>query len=165
MIHTALGTLALLLGGWILLTTKGTRAHRRAGWAYVASMTCLNGLALALYHLTGGFNTFHKLAVVSLLMVAAGVAQVLRRRRRPKWLWRHYQYMAWSYVGLLAATANEALVRVPLLRRWSAATDAPVPLLAMACLVALAGAIIFGVQRRMLARYGGTAAEPTGTSN
>jgi uncharacterized membrane protein len=155
--HTGCGVLALALGGWIFLARKGTRAHVRAGWGYVLSMACLNGTALALYNLTGGFNTFHALAVFSLATVAAGVIQVLGRRRWRRWLWRHYQYMAWSYVGLLAATCNEAFVRVPPLQRFAAGTTAPLPLLGMATLVALSGAVIFGMQRRVLARYSGAA--------
>ncbi len=154
MFHTGCGVLALLLGAWIFLATKGTRAHVRAGWGYVAVMACLNGSALALYHLTGGFNTFHALAVFSLVTVAGGVVQVLGRRRWPRWLWRHYQYMAWSYVGLLAATANEAFVRLRPLQKLTAGSAVPLPLLGMAGLVALSGAVIFGMQRRVLARYG-----------
>ena len=113
--HTACGALALLLGVWIFLTEKGTRRHLRIGWAYVGSMACLNGSALVIYRLTGGFNMFHALAIFSLTTVGIGVAQVRWRYRPPNWLWRHYQYMSWSYVGLLAATCNEAFVRVPLL--------------------------------------------------
>ncbi len=154
--HSGCGVLALVLGGWIFLTRKGTRAHVRAGWAYVASMACLNGTALALYNLTGGFNAFHALALFSLATVAAGVVQALGRRRWRRWLWRHYQYMAWSYVGLLAATVNEAFVRVPPLRQLAAGA-APLPLLVMACVVAGCGVVIFAMQRRVLRRYGGVA--------
>lgn len=164
MFHTGCGVLALVLGAWIFLARKGTRAHVRAGWAYVASMACLNGSALGLYNLTGRFNTFHALALFSLATVAAGVAQVLGRRRWQKWMWRHYQYMAWSYVGLLAATCNEAFVRIPPLQRWAAGTTTPLPLLAMATVVALSGALIFGMQRRVLARYSGSP-EPAGAAD
>lgn len=154
-IHTGCGILALLLGGWILLARKGTRAHARAGWGYVASMACLNGTALALYHLTGGFNTFHALAVANLAMVTGGVVQVLNRRRWRRWLWRHYQYMTWSYVGLLAAAVNEGFVRVPALQQLAASTTAPLPLLVMAGVVVATGVMIFALQRRVLGRYGG----------
>jgi uncharacterized membrane protein len=156
MFHTGCGTLALLLGAWVFLTRKGTRAHVRAGWAYVASMACLNGSALGPYHMTGRFNTFHALAVFSLATVVAGVIQALGRRRWRKWLWRHYQYMAWSYVGLLTATCNEAFVRVPHLQRLTAGAAAPIPLVAMSAVVALSGAVIFGMQRRVFAQYGGS---------
>jgi uncharacterized membrane protein len=156
MFHTGCGALALLLGAWVFLTRKGTRAHVRAGWAYVASMACLNGSALGLFHLTGRFNTFHALALFSLATVVAGVVSALGRRRWRKWLWRHYQYMAWSYVGLLAATCNEVFVRVPPLQRLAAGTATPMPLVAMSAVVALSGAVIFGMQTRVLARYGGS---------
>jgi uncharacterized membrane protein len=146
--------LALVLGGWIFLVRKGTRAHAWAGWGYVASMACLNGTALALYNLTGTFNTFHALALFSLAVVAAGVLQVLRRRRWRRWLWRHYQYMTWSYVGLLAAVVNEGFVRLPALRQLAASTTA-LPLLVMAGVVAASGVVIFAFQRRVLTRYGG----------
>jgi hypothetical protein len=119
-------------------------------------MACLNGSALALYNLTGGFNVFHALAVFSLATVAAGVIQVLGRRRWRRWLWRHYQYMAWSYVGLLAATINEGFVRVSPLQPLAASTTAPLPLLVMACVVVASGVMIFALQRRVLTRYGGT---------
>jgi uncharacterized membrane protein len=153
LIHTVCGILALVLGARIFLARKGTQSHMRAGWAYVSSMACLNGSALGLYNLTGGFNTFHALSVFSLAMVAAGVVQVLGRRRWLKWLWRHYQYMAWSYVGLLAATCNEAFVRLPPLQRLTASTAAPLSLFAMLALVAVSGVVIFSLQRRVLARY------------
>jgi hypothetical protein len=68
--------------------------------------------------------------------------------------------MVWSYIGLLEATCNEAFVRVPPLQRLTAGTAAP--LLGMAALVALSGAVIFGMQRRVLARYRG-AAKPSAT--
>jgi uncharacterized membrane protein len=157
MFHTACGALALVLGAWIFLTKKGTRAHVRAGWAYVGSMAILDGSALALYHLTGGFNVFHVLAVISLAMVAAGVAQALGRRRWRRWQWRHYQYMAWSYVGLLAATCNEAFVRLRPLQRLTTATTPLLPTLCMVGVVALCGAVIFGMQRRVLSPFVGPA--------
>jgi hypothetical protein len=118
-------------------------------------MVCLNGSALALYNLTGGFNTFHALALISLATVAGGVVQVLGRRRWRKWMWRHYQYMTWSYVALVAATCNEAFVRVPLLQRLAGRANAPLPLLGTAAIVGLSGVVIFGAQRRVLARYHG----------
>lgn len=142
-------------GGWIFLAPKGGWTHVRAGWWYVGSMACLNGTALALYNLTGGFNTFHALALFSSATVAAGFAQVLGRRRWRRWLWRHYQYMAWSYVGLLAATVNEGFVRMPALQQLAASTTAPLPLLVMACVVVASGVVIFALQRRVLTRYGG----------
>src|SRR5262249_20332842 len=150
----------LVLGGWIFLARKGTRAHVRAGWGYVASMACLNGTAFALYNLTGGFNVFHALALFSLATVAAGVIQVLGRRRWRRWLWRHSRCGAWPCGGPLGAPATEGFGGAPPLRPLAARTAAPLPLLVMACVVAASGVVIFAMQRRVLARYGGGAEPP-----
>jgi len=153
LIHTACGALALVLGAVIVLRPKGTRAHVRAGWAYAACMGGVNGTALGIYRLTGRFNLFHALAVASLVMVAAGLLQVAPRRRPQRWLWRHYQYMSWSFVGLLAATNNEAFVRVPALARLTAATAPALPLLVTAALVAACGVVIVRRQAAVLAPF------------
>ena len=87
--HAGGAVLALGSGAWVLLTRKGTVAHVRVGWVYVASMVWVNGSALTIRHLTGRFNFFHALAVLSLVMVLGGVAQVVYRRRLRRWLWRH----------------------------------------------------------------------------
>lgn len=42
-------------------------------------------------------------------------------------------------------------------QRLAARTTAPLPLLVMACVVAASGVVIFALQRRVLARYGGLA--------
>jgi uncharacterized membrane protein len=144
----------LLLGVVILLRPKGTTTHFWTGRAYLAVMICLNVSALDIYHLTGGFNIFHVLAVLNLAIILIGISHFLRRTRPRKWLWRHYHYMAWSYVGLLAATINEALVRVPGLDRLTAATNPWLPLAAMAVLMGLSALVIFSRQRSMLDRYG-----------
>jgi uncharacterized membrane protein len=152
-VHTACGTLALFLGAIVFLMAKGTRTHIQIGWAYAACMAAVNATALGIYRLTGHFNLFHALAVASLGMVAIGLAQVVPRRRPRNWAWRHYQYMCWSYVGLLAATNNEAFVRLPALRRLAADTTEALPLLATAALVAVCGAVIVRRQRATLGRY------------
>ena len=112
--HTACGALALLLGSAIFLRTKGTRTHIWLGKVYLGCMICLNVSALAIYRLTGGFNIFHALAVLNLAIITVAIAHFFRRRGSRKWLWRHYQYMAWSYVGLTAATVNEASCASPI---------------------------------------------------
>lgn len=120
-------------------------------------MSCLNLSAFAIYNLTGGFNIFHLLAGISLAMLSVGLAQVLARRRWRKWLWRHYQYMSWSYVGLLATTCNEAFVRIPALQQLTAMSSTALPLFVMAVLVAACALVIFAKQRRTLDRYRGAA--------
>jgi hypothetical protein len=79
-------------------------------------MIALNVSALCIYNLTGRFNLFHLFAILSLMMVLVGWTQVVFRRHFRRWFYRHYTYMCWSYAGLVAATSNEAFVRVPVLK-------------------------------------------------
>src|SRR5258708_10591109 len=116
LVHTVCGVGCLVLGAFVFFTVKGTRFHRTVGTAYVLAMIALNVTALCIYHLTGRFNLFHLFAVLSLLMVLIGWAQVAFRRYLQRWFYRHYTYMCWSYAGLVAATSNEAFVRVPVLK-------------------------------------------------
>jgi uncharacterized membrane protein len=117
LVHTVCGGSCLLLGAFIFLNLKGTSLHRTVGTTYVLAMIALNVTALCIYHLTGRFNLFHLFALLSLAMVLIGWSQVVFRRRFQRWFYRHYTYMCWSYAGLVAATSNEAFVRVPALRR------------------------------------------------
>jgi uncharacterized membrane protein len=151
-VHAGFSLLALAMGGMVIVTPKGTPRHVRVGTAYVAVMVALNVSALGIYHLTGRFNFFHALAVLSLVMVLGGYYHAATRRS-PKWLWRHYQYMCWSYVGLIAAANNEAFVRVPALVRLARHTTTALPLLGSLFIVALGGVLIFGRQKTMLARF------------
>ena len=72
-------------------------------------MVILNVSAFTIMRLFGGFGVFHFFALLSLVSLAFGVAAVVLRRPRSNWLYFHYQWMAWSYAGLLGATINEAL--------------------------------------------------------
>ena len=150
--HAAAGVGAIILGPLIFLGRKGTVRHTRIGWAYVACMAWVDGSALAIRRLTGRLNLFHALAVVSLAMVLAGVGQVVYRRRLRRWLWRHYQYMSWSYVGLLAATVNELCVRVPALRSMTDRSGGLLPVAASAVVVGSSALVIFRNQRRVIAQ-------------
>lgn len=109
MVHFAAGWLALGTGLTNLLLTKGTRRHRAVGYLFVFSMLLMNFVALSLYNLTGHFNMFHMLALVSLVVTVAGMAPLVRRR--PGWIRRHATQMQWAYIGLCAAAANEILTR------------------------------------------------------
>ena len=151
--HLASAVVALGSGAWVLLAAKGTRLHVRVGWAYVGSIVFVDVSALAIRHLTGGFNFFHALALLSLLMVVGGVAQVHYRRRLKRWLWRHYQYMCWSYAALLAGAVNEATTRVPALRALSAASRGWLPVLGSAAVIGAAAVLIFANQQRLLATF------------
>ena len=107
------GLVALLLGLGVLLQRKGTALHRRIGYAYVAAMLFLNGSALAIYDVYGGFGPFHLAAVISVSTIAAALVPVLTRWPRNAWLRLHAELMAWSYVGLVSAFFAEIAVRLP----------------------------------------------------
>lgn len=116
--HTATAVAALASGAAVLIRRKGTRWHRRAGWTYVVSMILLNVTALMIYRLFGYFGPFHFAAVASLLTVLAGTVIVVRRRPRGKWIEAHFYWMAFSYVGLVAAAFAEVATRIPGARFW-----------------------------------------------
>jgi len=82
--HFAAAFAALALGALVLAMPKGTLLHRTMGTGYIAAMIILNIAALAIYRLTGHFEPFHALALLSLATIARGVAPAVRRR--PGWL-------------------------------------------------------------------------------
>jgi uncharacterized membrane protein len=160
--HTLCGGLALVLGPAIFLAPKGTATHVRLGRAYVLCMLSLNLSALDIYRLTGGVNVFHLLALLSLATISVGVIQIRQRRRWRKGVWRHYHYMAWSYVGLVAATSNEAFVRLAFLQHLTLRTTPWLPLLSMTAILGLSAWIIVSARKRMVARYGGNGGSAAG---
>ena len=111
--HAALGFAALALGLVVIARSKGSAAHRLWGVAYAVAMVLLNGSALAMYEVTGGPNMLHGFAVISLATLVAGWVPALTRRPAGRWYARHAVYMAWSYVGLVAAFTAEVAVRLP----------------------------------------------------
>ena len=115
-VHVAFGVLAIVLGWVILCSQKGTARHRRLGYLYIAAMLGLNATALMIYRVFQSFGPFHALALMSLASLVAGWVPAYTRRPRHDWLRRHYEGMCWSYVGLMAATAAEIVVRLPFVR-------------------------------------------------
>jgi len=122
--HTLMAVVTLTSGAAALLNTKGTTRHRQLGWIYVVGMVGLNGTALCIYRLFGGFGPFHAFAIFSLLTVLLGVRAALGARRhrranrlpqRGRALEQHYAWMTWSYVGLCAAAVSEVATRIPAL--------------------------------------------------
>lgn len=149
-LHILAAVIAIVTGLWVVLNTKGTRRHRRVGYVYVVSMVTLNVSSFFIFKLTGEFSPFHVAAFLSLATVIAGFVPVYRRRPVQGWLHMHLQFMAWSYIGLLAAAAAEAAVRIPETRFWWAVIVSSVAIM-------MAGAIILARHRpRLLARFGRT---------
>jgi len=147
-LHMATATIAIVAGLLVLLQTKGTRRHRRFGYVYVASMVTLNVSSFFIFRLTGEFSPFHVAAFLSLATVIAGFLPVYWRRPADGWLEVHFQFMAWSYIGLLAATASELAVRIPESPFWWA-------VIASSAVIIMAGALVLAHNRpKLLARYG-----------
>lgn len=110
-IHLAAAVAAVLAGTVVLAQTKGTRLHRRWGYAYVAAMLVLNGTAFGIYRLFGGWGPFHYAATLSMLTLAMGFAPALIRM--PEWKRWHVAGMYWSVIGLYAALVSEVITRIP----------------------------------------------------
>ena len=111
--HLGFALTAIGFGAIVLVSTKGTRRHRWLGRCYGAAMLGLNATALLIYDLYGEFGPFHWLALASLATLTAGLAAAWRRRPAGGWVRMHAEFMAWSYVGLLAAALAETVSRIP----------------------------------------------------
>jgi uncharacterized membrane protein len=153
-LHSLFGLAALAFGTAVMLRRKGTSSHRRLGWAYVASMAGLLSTSFFIYHLFGGFGPFHALAVVGAVTLLGGVLPAWRRRPPEGWLARHYHFMAYSYAGLVAATAAEIAVRLPDARLG------PGAFWGSAAVFAVAAPLIHLKARRTIARFAGGARPP-----
>lgn len=140
-IHVASAVAALVTGGWIVLRPKGTATHRGVGWVYAFSMLVLNVTALLIYRLTGSFGPFHVAALASLATLIAGIIPAWRRRPADKWLDHHYFWMAYSYLGLLAATVAETATRVPSVQAFA---GGPTPVFWIVVIIASVAVFIVG---------------------
>lgn len=145
---------ALGFGLVVLLTPKATHAHKRIGYAYVASMVVVNGTAFGSYVLYKTFGPFHFAAVWSSASLVAGMVPVLSKRPG-NGAWLHYYFMNWSVVGLYAAFWTETLVRFfPMRQFW------PVVVIATLGTTAIGGWLI----RKHQARLTGQSATPPAVS-
>jgi uncharacterized membrane protein len=118
--HLIAAVSALGLGMGVIFTRKGTRLHKQLGYAYFFNMLGLNISALFIYRLTGRFGPFHIAALASLITLFAGFIPAYLRLPNVRWLELHYQFMNWSYAGLVAAGVSEAATRLPSAPFWPA---------------------------------------------
>jgi uncharacterized membrane protein len=118
--HLIAAVSALAFGLWVVLTRKGTKLHKTVGYAYFFNMLGVNISALFIYRLTGQFGPFHGAALASGLTLIAGFVPAYLRYPREGWLELHYEFMNWSYVGLVAAAVSEDLTRLPSSPFWGA---------------------------------------------
>jgi uncharacterized membrane protein len=112
LMHLAAALVALTTGAAVIFMPTGSGVHRLVGIAYVFAMLIANMAALMIYSLTGHFNLFHGFALISLFFTLMGLSMPILKPQN--WVTRHVWWMSWSYLGLLAATANEALIHLPL---------------------------------------------------
>lgn len=112
LIHLIVSIIAMITGIFVLLTKKGTIKHKQIGYVYVVSMLLVNVTAFMIYRLFGGFGIFHFFAIVSLLTLIAGMYPILSRKGK-NYIFRHFNYMYWSVVGLYCAFCAEVLTRIP----------------------------------------------------
>jgi uncharacterized membrane protein len=151
-IHVVFGILAITAGLVIFRIAKGTPRHRQLGFVYVASMLGLNGTGLLIYRVFGTFGPFHVLALASLVTLFSGFVPVYRKPRAGDWLRRHYHGMCWSYVGLLAATAAEIAVRLPIIRGFGLAFGIAV-FVSSLVVVVVGGYVVNRSREQVLARF------------
>ena len=122
LVHLIAAIFALLFGTWVLTARKGTRAHRRIGYAYAASMILLVASAFMIYRLFGRFGVFHVAAIASTVTLSGGMIPVILRRPKNSWLNLHFNFMFWSVFGLYAAFMAEMAVRLPVRTVFSSPT-------------------------------------------
>lgn len=111
-IHLISSVIALITGLFVLITKKGTKRHKRIGYAYAVSMVLMNATAFMIYRLYGTFGIFHWFAVISSLTLFAGLYPVLTKRSK-NYLLTHFTFMYWSVAGLYCAFMAEIFSRLP----------------------------------------------------
>jgi hypothetical protein len=74
-------------------------------------MLVVDGAAMLLYRFTGSFNAFHVGAIVNLTAIVVAMVPMLMSPRPANWKQLHYRFMSWGFVGLMAATVTELIVR------------------------------------------------------
>lgn len=93
--HTTLALLAIVLGGVLLASPKGHRAHRIGGWIWVGLMSAVAGVSFAI-HGPNGYSWIHILSAFTLISLVCGV--LLARAHRVQ---SHRFTMISIYVGAL----------------------------------------------------------------
>ena len=108
--HTLVAVSAMVFGALVFLNSKGTRKHKRLGYAYVVSMLVMNLSSFTLFNF-GGFSLFHGFAVISLITLGMGIVPAMRKKQK-NWFTRHFYFMNWSVVGLYCAFWAEVGTRL-----------------------------------------------------
>ncbi|MCA3698567.1 MAG: hypothetical protein IOB84_02095 [Brevundimonas sp.] len=114
-VHSLACLIALATGAYVFATPKGTRRHRQVGQVFVASQVILNLTALGIYQL-GIFFFPHVLAIVTLVLIAAGWGSARLIRRHGVWKHVHLSSMILSYYLLIGGGVNEVFLRIDAMR-------------------------------------------------
>lgn len=141
-VHLIVSILALVFGTWVLITTKGTRAHRRIGYLYAVSMILLIATAFLIYRLFGRFGVFHVAAIFSAATLAGGMIPAVLRKPK-NWLDLHFSFMYWSVFGLYAAFVAELATRLPVRTIFTSGWTFSIMVIISTLATMFAGRIIF----------------------
>lgn len=113
-LHVVAAVLALVCGAVVLGMRKGTQRHRRMGRAYVAAIVAMTITSFGIYQLRDGPSVFHGISILTLIVVAAGLAQPLWRQEKKGWLAWHLAMMPLSYLMLVVTGVAQFFDRLPL---------------------------------------------------
>ncbi|WP_461170515.1 DUF2306 domain-containing protein [Arthrobacter sp. Z1-15] len=112
-LHVLTVTAALVSGIMVLVLPKGSVAHKRLGWLYLASTVVMALSSFGIYELRSGPSLFHAVSVTMLITVGLGVYQPLRRKRSSTWLFWHLLLLQISYVMLVVTGIAQFFDRLP----------------------------------------------------
>lgn len=110
--HLFTSLVALITGTYVVLSKKGTKIHKRIGYIYAISMLLVIITAFMIYRLTGKWNIFHWMAVLSSVALIGGMLPMFKKTRTTKDLRQHTEVMGWSVVGLYCAFVSETGARI-----------------------------------------------------
>ena len=152
-IHSFAAVVALVSGVFVFLNPKGTSQHKKIGYVYVVAMLVLNISAIPLQGLFGGIGWFHLFILMSLPNILIGLYFPLFRRDHPHWQEWHFESMAYSYVGLIAAFIAEVIIRVPLAAKVSSLDQFVAGVFVVAGIVGVVGwRIISGYKNKFFSK-------------
>lgn len=124
-IHGLACILALIAGGWNIVTVDRGANHRLRGAIYAWSMVIANLLVFTIYDFDidfaagragpGVFGFFHYLAISALVFTGIGWFAAYRQRYGA-WAYVHPVSMALGYYVLVGGLINEAFARINALR-------------------------------------------------
>jgi hypothetical protein len=126
-LHSVLAMFCIAIGLVQLLRPKRGAGHRARGYAFVYAMLVADAAAMLIYRFTGQFNLFHAAAILNFVTIVVAIVPLLQSPRPANWRYRHYYFIAWSYVALIAAAMTEFAVHAGHIARgqiWIVATVA-----------------------------------------